>query len=120
MRQFKPIKKLDEIKDIAFGEIIGIGQGWTETIPAKCIYNDGNEMKFLGNIKHAAVVDYKIKIEYVESIKEDGSIPQSYCKESKIIEPGEKGYEERRDILIKVGIWDQSQENGAEIKFNIK
>ena len=110
MKTFKPLKNLEEIKKISPGEIRGVGQRMTETIPALCITNDGKEIRLLGNMDNQFIVAYTFKINAIDNLYSDGSI---FAKRDKILlmDKNHEGYEISKKRLKDADLWEDKNDS---------
>lgn len=106
--EFKPLRKLEDCRIIRQGEMIGVGQYITTTIPARCINNDGKIIELIGNIDNNVMVKYTFEINKIEGFYDDGSIriQRGYLKNSEIREFIEKNDERFNEYKR---IWENSK-----------
>lgn len=74
MIKFKPLKTLEECKLVQAGEMIGVAQVIFETIPSRCINNDGRTMELIGNMDNTTMIKYELLIKDILGFSADGSI----------------------------------------------
>lgn len=106
MKDFKPLKNLENVRNIQVGDIIGMGQLITKTIPALCVAYEGGRISALGNMDNRVILKYNFVVEDVVGFYDDSSIKMCYDdKKVKDIEKGSAEYELLRGQLISAGIW---------------
>jgi hypothetical protein len=103
----KPIKNLDELKEVQAGNIISMGQLIIETIPVLCIEKIASELRCLGEMDRDVIIEYNFPIEKVVGFNEDGSIIVNYREASQYFDKGTEEYNTRKQILIKSGKWEE-------------
>jgi len=74
MTAFKPLKNLEEVKEIKSGEMIGVRQSMSPTISSRCLNNDGSNIKLIGNMDDEVMIEYNFTINKIEGFYADGSI----------------------------------------------
>ena len=106
MRDFKPMRSLEDVRDIVVGNIVGMGQAVSETIPALCIAHEGERISLLGNMDNQVVVKYEFRESDVEKFYDDASIVIRYDdKNAKPVLKSDAEYESLVERLIAEGIW---------------
>ena len=108
MKKFKPIKSLEDLSKVREGEIIGIGQAVTKTIPALCASNNGEVICAFGNMDNKIIIEYEFPIKNVEGFYPDGSILLNFNK-NKIqrYDAWDVAYDVLKKRLINGGIWNK-------------
>lgn len=116
MTEFKPIKNLDELKNVQVGEIIGIWRlASSSAIVASCEENNGEKMKLLGKFKWGKVEpinggeiisEYSFLINNIKKFCNNGSIIINFQENPvQYFEPKDEGYDIRKQVLIERGLW---------------
>ncbi len=89
--EIKKVNSLEECVLIKSKEIVGVGQAGTETIPARCLSNDGEKLKLIGNMDDEVIVKYNFLIKEIEGFYDDGSI-RAKMDNAEFIEKQDKRY----------------------------
>jgi hypothetical protein len=72
--EFKPLRSIEECRAIKQGEMIGIGELITDTIPARCMSNNGKIIRLIGNMDNKVMMECNFEINKITGFYEDGSI----------------------------------------------
>ena len=110
MKKFKPLKNLEEVKNIQTGDIIGVEQLSGETIPALCTSHKGKRISLLGNMDNQVIIKYVLTESDIKRISYiDGSIGFCFNNRCGYVEQGMGEYNSLKTQLINADIWEEER-----------
>lgn len=110
MKDFKPLKSLEDVQNIQVEDIIGVGQLASPTIHALCISHKDGRISLLGNMDNQVIVKYDFASKDVEGFYNDGSIVMACNVENReYVEKCYLEYGSLREKLISAGIWEEEK-----------